>query len=177
MITSENTSTIYKALFDLNIKAPKIIKSKSNDFLKSKYADLADVKDAIFEAMNELGLLAIQTPNGEYGLTTRIVHIQSGEFIEDSFIIKPQQVNPQQAGAVITYQRRYALVSMLGLVTDDDDDADTSSRPLKSKTDEASIERCKTLEELQKLWEANTEWHNNNEYIKRVKAKKLQLSK
>jgi hypothetical protein len=59
---------------------------------------------------------------------TKLVHIPTGE-IEFSSIEIPQGVSLkgmnqfQVDGSAITYYRRYALSSLLGIVTDDDNDA------------------------------------------------------
>jgi hypothetical protein len=176
MQTSETNTEIYKALQLLSVKVPKVIKTRQNDFLKSKYADLSDVKDAIFGALDECGLFVIQSPTGNYSMHTKIIHLESGEFVEDTFQILPKENNPQLAGSIITYQRRYALVTMLGLVADDDDDANEVSKPLDSKSDEKKINDCKTLEELKKVWEDNPEWHTNQLYCKKVAFKKSKLT-
>lgn len=177
METSETTKEIYQALQLLSVKVPKVIKTRTNDYLKSKYADLSDVKDAIFEALDECGLFVLQSPTGNYGMFTKIIHLESEEFISDTFYILPKENNPQLAGSIITYQRRYALVTMLGLVADDDDDANAPSKPLESKTDEQRINSCKTEAELKKLWEDNPEWHTQKMYKDKVAYKKSTLKK
>ena len=47
--------------------------------------------------------------------------------------MKPIKDDPQGAGSVITYQRRYALGAVLGLNIDEDDDANKASQPVKAK--------------------------------------------
>ena len=66
------------------------------------------------------------------GLTTRLVH-SSGEWIEDEFYIPLEvtgvQPAAQVAGSIITYLRRYALVALLGIVSDEDIDGNDPDQP------------------------------------------------
>ena len=76
------------------------------------------------------GLTVIQTPSanndGQMGdfLITTIMHT-SGEWIQDSMRLVITREDPQGFGSAITFARRYALSAMLGVVTDDDNDATT----------------------------------------------------
>ena len=54
---------------------------------------------------------------------TMLIH-KSGEWISGYLPIKPKVDDPQGMGSAITYARRYALSAMLGIVADDDDDAE-----------------------------------------------------
>ena len=51
----------------------------------------------------------------------------SGEWLAESYFMKPSKDDPQGAGSVITYQRRYALGAILGLNIDVDDDGNKAS--------------------------------------------------
>jgi|APGre2960657404_1045060.scaffolds.fasta_scaffold04132_8 hypothetical protein len=176
MRTSESIKEISKAMVEFHSKVSKIAKSESNPFFKSKYASLANILDVIAKPLNESKLVILQFPTEQYRLTTRLLH-ESGEWFEDTYEMQPTKHTPQDAGSVITYQRRYAIGAILNLNIDEDDDGNKASQPVKTKIDDSDIQNCETLEDLQKLWDSNSNWHNNNEYIKVVKAKKLQLSK
>ena len=54
---------------------------------------------------------------------TILYHIDSGEKVEETMQMVIQRDDPQGIGAAITYYRRYMVMSMLGLVSDDDNDA------------------------------------------------------
>lgn len=173
---SEKSDELIKALYKCYIECEPVTKNKQNDFLKSKYADLQEVMDTIKPYLKANDLLPIQSPTGEFGLHTRIVHVPSGQYVEDTFTIIPSTSNPQIAGAVITYQRRYAIVSMLGLIVEDDD-GNSVSKPVESKTDLHKIINTINLAELRKLWEENPEWHEKKEYIQAVSLQKNKLEK
>lgn len=116
---------IYKALADFQQECPVIHKGTSG--YGYSYADLP----AIFEIINPLlkkhGLGFYQAVNGTE-LKTVLFHIESGETITSDTSI-PQGVQLakmnefQVLGSAITYIRRYALSSILGIVTDKDTDA------------------------------------------------------
>ena len=86
---------------------------------------LAEVHPTLLAAKNGLGFTQLV---GENNIKTVIFHVTSGESIETITNI-PQDVvlkgmnDFQVLGSAITYIRRYALSSALGLITDKDTDA------------------------------------------------------
>lgn len=126
MERSESLKAIGKALGLFHTKVAKIPKSESNPFYKSKYAALPSILDAIQIPLEESGLVFTQHPDGEY-LTTLLIHFESGEFISSSYKMNPIKTDPQSIGSAITYARRYALGSILGLNIDEDDDGNKAS--------------------------------------------------
>jgi len=117
---------IAAALIEFNAKIGKIKKDTKNPFFKSTYASLSTILEAIGEPLRETGLSFVQFPSGQYGLRTILMHV-SGQYIEDSYDMKPIKDDPQGRGSCITYQRRYALASILGLNIDSDDDGNAAS--------------------------------------------------
>lgn len=128
MEKSESIKNLSKALITFHLKVDKVKKDAKNPFFKSSYASLSNILDAINEPLIESGLSFAQFPTGEYGLTTILLHGETGEFIQSTYDMKPVKDDPQGRGSVITYQRRYALASVLGLNIDDDDDGNSGSR-------------------------------------------------
>ena len=126
MEKSISVSEIAKALITFHAKVSKIKKDATNPFFKSKYASLSNILEGIDEPLKEAGLTFCQFPSGDYGLTTILMH-ESGEFLQDTYQIKPVKDDPQGRGSAITYQRRYALAAVLGLNIDEDDDANTAT--------------------------------------------------
>lgn len=119
------TKNLFKSLAEFQQKVPVIY--KDSQAYGYKYADLPAIFEVINPIMQECGLGFTQIINGT-SLKTIIFHIETGEMIESNIDI-PQGVdlkgmNPFQVlGSAITYLRRYAISSMLGLVTDKDTDA------------------------------------------------------
>ena len=98
------------------------------------YTDLDTVITTIkpiFEK-NKLGFIQSLTTleNGKNGITTRIFSVE-GEWIEDTIALPDVAMAKtnaaQNLGASITYMRRYALCSMLGISSDEDVDATTTT--------------------------------------------------
>ncbi len=125
---SESIVNLSKALFAFQSKAVKVIKKADNPFFKSKYADLPSILDEIHPHLVECGLVVSQFPDGE-GLTTIIIHSESGEYIMANSIMHPVKSDPQAIGSAITYHRRYAICAVLGLNVDEDDDGNKASQP------------------------------------------------
>jgi hypothetical protein len=89
-----------------------------------KYADLADILDLIRPILAEEGLAVMQdasTFDGFVGVTTKILHTSGGELRFGPLYLGTPS-DPQAAGGVITYARRYQLCAALGIAGDDDED-------------------------------------------------------
>lgn len=99
------------------------VMDSDNPFFKSKYADLESVWTAIKKPLheNELAVLQPQGYQGaEFGIFTILIH-SSGEFILGFTPVKAKDATAQSMGSGISYARRYALASMLGVYQVDDD--------------------------------------------------------
>jgi hypothetical protein len=129
---SELFAAIAKSLFETKDIAP----DSNNPFHKAKYASLSAHLNYIkpIFAKNGLGILQFPTSAsdsfwsgaerkniGAVGIKTIIIH-KNGESIEESCVIPiDTDTTGQQAGALLTYLRRYALASVAGVATEDDD--------------------------------------------------------
>ena len=101
-----------------------VIRSAKGNY-KYKYADIADVLKCVKPVMSKYGLSHIQGTvlvDGHMVLRTRIMH-KSGEFIESDYPVCATDNNHQSMGSAMTYARRYALSSMVGIAAVDDTDA------------------------------------------------------
>lgn len=127
MNKSESIQNIAKALLTFQTKIEKIKKDSKNPFFKSKYASLSNILDNIQIPLAESGLSFSQHPDGEDQLTTILMHADSGEWLQSSYFISPVKKDPQAIGSSITYSRRYALVAILGLNIEEDDDGNKAS--------------------------------------------------
>ena len=101
------------------------------------YADLPAIFKVVNPLMKKHGIGFMQELH-EHSIITTIFHIESGEMRESRASI-PQGVQLkgmndfQVLGSAITYIRRYALSSALGLVTDKDIDAAGEQTPASKK--------------------------------------------
>lgn len=128
MEKSNEIKDISASLLNFQVKCSKIIKKSENPFFKSKYADLPSILDEIATPLQECGLVVSQFPDGE-GLTTILIHPESGQWFSATGIMHPVKNDPQSWGSAITYQRRYSLCAILGLNVDSDDDGNEASKP------------------------------------------------
>lgn len=126
--TSETLTELFKAIFTFQGKVGKVIKDAQNNHFGNRYATLNQVWEAVQPVLQECGLLVIQLPEGN-GLCTTIAHAESGEYYT-SWAQLANISDPQKQAGSITYMRRYALAG-LGLVIDDDDDAEAATAEVK----------------------------------------------
>ena len=102
-------------------------KDAENPFAKSRYATLNSVIEACRDALVANGIWIVQVPVpvevGHLGLMTKLVHAASDQW-QGSLIVMPLPKNdPQGYGSALTYARRYGLATLVGLVSELDDDA------------------------------------------------------
>lgn len=126
MKQSDSIINLAQSLAKFHVMVGKISKDSTNPFFKSKYAGLPNVLEAIQEPLKEAGLVFTQFPHGDE-LCTTLIDIETGEFMQAGFKMLPVKNDPQAQGSAITYTRRYALVSILGLNVDDDDDGNKAT--------------------------------------------------
>ncbi|BEH84572.1 hypothetical protein [Klebsiella phage phiKp_7-2] len=147
-------------------------KSKQNQHLKNHYATLGDVAAAIGPAMEDAGLIMIQSPTHEPGqpanvllMETRIIHTDSGEWLSDVCQIPLAKTDSQGFGSALTYARRYARVAIFGLTMDDDD----GNKSVRSAADcRRSIEAAKDKDEVDAIYRAASELFRNDKASLRI---------
>lgn len=115
----DNLNELFAALSLAQGEMTHATKDSRNPHLNSRYADLASVWGAIRAPLTKNGLSVIQLPNGDE-LETILAH-KSGQFIIAKTPIKTVKNDAQGYGSGLTYARRYALASIVGIVQDDDD--------------------------------------------------------
>ena len=83
---------------------------------------LEAIKDDL--AANDLAVVQPLTSDSEGRLYVQTIRRPSGgETLESLTPVNTANLSNQEIGSAVTYMRRYALSAMLGLATDDDDDA------------------------------------------------------
>jgi hypothetical protein len=103
-------------------------KDSTNPHFKSRYADLASVREASRAALRANGLAIIQRPfatAGRVEVETMLVH-KSGEWIVNTLRMPLKDEHPHAVGSAITYARRYSYCALLGVVADEDDDGNSA---------------------------------------------------
>ena len=111
---------VYKKLFEFRKLTGKVVKGANNPFHKTKYADLNSVIEATDEALEEVGLIWIDRIDGSSSIH-ELIDPESGEMLSSTLTLNMSKQDSQSYGSALTYNRRYARVSMLGLQTVDED--------------------------------------------------------
>lgn len=117
-----------------------VVKGSDNPYYKSKYADINDVIKTIKETLNKNGITYLQPVNvTQIGqnivdvVDTILLH-ESGESLSSrTRIVTAPGSDAQKFGAAITYSRRFALQSIVGLPAEDDDGNIASGKTLTAK--------------------------------------------
>lgn len=118
------------ALVALQADLVPVTKSASNPFFKSKYAPLNEVMANVqpLLAKHKLAISQFLTNlNGESAMRTILLH-DSGQYIEDVQPLLLVKQDPQSQGSATTYARRYGVMSVLGVVADEDDDGNKATQ-------------------------------------------------
>jgi hypothetical protein len=135
-------------------------KTEENSFYGSKYADLSACFEAVRQPLFMNGLCVIQSPSSDLGyedhdekypahvtLNTLIGHT-SGQWVVSTLSMPLSREDAHGVGSAVTYARRYALASMLGLAQADDDgnaatipaEAPAKKKPAKKATKKKAAE-------------------------------------
>lgn len=124
MKTSETINELAAALAKAQGAMKNATLNKTNPHFRSKYADLAGIRDTVTPALAAHGIAVAQTigmVDGQLSVTTRLMHL-SGQWLESSFPIIADVNKPQAIGSAITYGRRYTLSAICNIAADEDDD-------------------------------------------------------
>ena len=156
---------LFKALADFQQEVPVIIENSQG--YGYQFADLPKIFEVINPLLKKHGLGFTQLIE-EQSIITVLFHVESGERLDSKTDI-PQGVTLkgmndfQVLGSAITYIRRYALSSALGLVTDSDPDVNgvrerntSQAQPKQEaksepKEDKPKVEKWMTAKQFEEL--------------------------
>jgi hypothetical protein len=110
-----------------------------------RYAPLSSGLDIVRKTLGQHEIATLQTTAidqtaGMVNLTTTLAHA-SGEWIASDWPVCPiaETANPQRMGAALTYARRYALFTLVGMAGEDDLDAPDLCDGLKPTDDQSRM--------------------------------------
>jgi len=175
---------IYSVILQARGMIGAVSKNAKNPFFKSNYADINNVIETITPVCESLGIVFTQCPkviDGKDVLYTRLTLQDNNEqFIDSEVRLLLPSADMQKLGSAITYARRYALISMFGLETEDDDGQSASKKLTATqkrnqeinKAMEALVEaqKNKDIEKATQIWE----WAEDNGHTQ-VQDKHIQL--
>ncbi len=108
-----------------------------------RYAPLSSGLEIVRKCLGKHEIAAVQTTaidaeNGLIRLTTMLAHA-SGEWVSSDWPVCPvsETAAPHRMGAALTYARRYALFTLVGIAGEDDADAPEMAAPLPSSSQTA----------------------------------------
>jgi len=139
MNRSDTLGALAAALSAAQAELKPAAMNATNPFLKSKYADLGSVIDAARPVLAKHGLSYSQLTVGDgqtIGVETILMH-SSGEWLASQISLPMMEERgksaAQVAGSIITYLRRYALASALGIYADEDTDGHVPEKPVQRR--------------------------------------------
>jgi hypothetical protein len=123
MEKSDNINELALALTKAQAEMGGAVTDADNPYFKSKYADLGSIIRVIKPPFAKHGLSYLQFPISEddrIGVETVLIH-SSGQYMSEKYTMRVPKADPQSAGGVISYCRRYALQAVCGIPAVDSD--------------------------------------------------------
>jgi hypothetical protein len=151
MIKSESIVKLADALVKAQAEMPAAKMDADNPFYHSRYATLGSVIEISKPILAKYGL-AVSQPivydGDRVGVETILMH-SSGEYISNICCVRIEPFSPDVnkegkivtqkpvvlSGVTITYLRRYALASILGIYSDEDTDGNDSKKKPADKAE------------------------------------------
>lgn len=133
------------------------------------YAKYEDLSRAIIPACREKGLEIIHMRyplNEKEVMCTRIIHRESGQWMQDVRYAESEKPGNQGKGAADTYSKRYALLALFGWPDNEDDDGQSEQDHIATE-DAAPI----TQEQLTELQSAIKACSNGNDLYRSILGK------
>lgn len=113
----------------------------TNSHQKYNYAKIGDIYHAVEGALSNNNIIiwhfARPVDAVEY-LHTRLIHAPTGQFIEDCRILESEKAGNQAKGAANTYMKKYAVLSLCAIATEDDD-GEEEERYIAKKSQEPTL--------------------------------------
>jgi ERF superfamily len=146
MRTSEQINEISGAASKAWGEIANPVKDKQNPAFKnggkvSTYADIASGLNAARPVLSKHGLTVFQTQRMEgemLMLDTRLSH-SSGQWIEGEYPVCKFPAKPQDIMAALTYARRGALFSLIGIAGDDDDGNEANKLEIPAQSNKPPV--------------------------------------
>ena len=124
-------ATLAEALVAAQKEMPAVPLDGVNPHFRSKHMTLGTLLSKARPVLNRHGIAVTQLPSraedGSSTLTTTLLH-ESGDTLSSVAPLLLTKNDPQGQGSAITYMRRYALASALGISDQEDDDGNAGSQ-------------------------------------------------
>lgn len=132
-MTKDTHATLYAALAAAQgeIQNPPKTKTAKAGTYQYKYADIADVLSSALPVLSKHGIAVTQPTrmaDGVLWIETTLTH-HCGETLSSEYPVCAIIGDHQKMGAAMTYARRYALCSLIGVAAEDDTDGQNAANP------------------------------------------------
>lgn len=121
---------LYSKLFAIQNLALAVSKDWTNPHFKSSYPTLDNTISVIIPEINKIWLLVTHFAEGDT-FVTRVVDIESWEALDSKYTLLG--TTPQQRGSEQTYFRRYSMIALFNLPSEDDD-AEVATAPANTNS-------------------------------------------
>lgn len=166
----------YEDFIKMQAEFPAVLKKATGQVgqQKIKYADLPEIVETIRPILARHGFAFLQpieslmSTDGKTYLRTILIH-KSGQAYQSDTEVSFQGEDIKKFGAAVTYYRRYALQSILGLVADID--ADDLPDPLGKKSKIAEPPHSSEDTMFMKFYDENCDGINANDVKSFLKAR------
>ena len=132
-LSSPDLTELAKAMLKVQTTINPACKDAENPFVKNRYASLNSVIEACRDALIAQSIWVVQYPvaaePGHLGLMTKLVHGDSGQWQSSVMVMPLPKDDPQGYGSALTYARRYGLATLVGMISETDDDAEAAIPP------------------------------------------------
>jgi hypothetical protein len=150
------------------------VSTKTGGTYTFKYAPLDTILAAVRPVLSKNGLALTQQlveyNDGRPGIRTELRHAAGG-VIGATFPLLSAPTTPQQLGSLLTYLRRYAIVALLGVAAEEDDDGGQAADAPAAKAKPQPAERdpkYATKKQTDRLWAIAKANVVDGELLKRI---------
>lgn len=129
--SQQGHESLTEAIHAVQADMPKLQKGAINPHFQSRYVSLDTLMAEVLPVLNRHGLIWLTMPcrdtTGEPALGYKLQLVSTREEVGAVMPLLMARDDPQGQGSAITYARRYALMALLGLVADVDDDGNAAT--------------------------------------------------
>lgn len=104
--------------------------NKTNPGYKSKYADLASIRDQVVPVLSRFGIAVIQVVverGTGFSVVTKLLKGDE-ELTSECPIMVGEKATPQSFGSAMTYAKRYGLAAIVCIAAGEDDDGNAAQK-------------------------------------------------
>ena len=172
---SDDVRQLAKAMLQVQKELAPVTKDALNPYTRSKYATLNAIMEVCKPVLLSHGIwltqITVPSEPGTVALLTKLTHAETGQYQAALTVLPLQKMDSQSAGAALTYSRRYGLSALLGLVTEDDDDAESTklppkpTRPMSSSQPQTQPQEQSDLPQIAGVVYKNTTMADGRSYV------------